>query len=396
MGAKNIERLLAAASGEPILDPGDAGTISVTEPLKVSSIITASAETRTLAVPPTVGLLHTIYLKTDGGTLTLTVTGGYDQAANTTMTFSDVGDYALFQSIDDNGTLRWQLVHHVSGSEVVVTETTQYSDNVGLQFGTGSDYALDWNGTYMQSGPSSGNALWETAPIRDQDPAIYTEYWDDFLYSASATASDLNAYVTTDDSSTGTNAYQDAANGVYNVVTAASDNDHHAMSTLNESWLFASGKRLWFEARFKLAEANTNESAWWFGFTDTLTTGGLQANTAGPLASYDGALIWKDEATMAVDFETSNASTQATTTAMATFVTNTWTKVGFYFDGTATTSVVTPYYNVDDSAGMTAGTAQNITLSGLEEMHLVFGVKAGPTGGAETLQVDYIKVVQLR
>jgi len=29
-------------------------------------------------------------------------------------------------------------------------------------------------------------------------------------------------------------------------------------------------------------------------------------------------------------------------------------------------------------------------------MHAVFGVKAGPSGGAETLQVDYLKIVQLR
>jgi hypothetical protein len=29
-------------------------------------------------------------------------------------------------------------------------------------------------------------------------------------------------------------------------------------------------------------------------------------------------------------------------------------------------------------------------------MHAVFGVKAGPTAAAETLQVDYIRIVQLR
>lgn len=29
-------------------------------------------------------------------------------------------------------------------------------------------------------------------------------------------------------------------------------------------------------------------------------------------------------------------------------------------------------------------------------MYLLFGVKAGPTAAAETLQVDYVKVVQAR
>lgn len=37
-----------------------------------------------------------------------------------------------------------------------------------------------------------------------------------------------------------------------------------------------------------------------------------------------------------------------------------------------------------------------ITLSSLEEMNLIYGIKAGPSGGAETLQVDYVRCVQLR
>ena len=265
----------------------------------------------------------------------------------------------------------------------------------GRQLGIGPEGQLIVDGSRATG--AKQNDLWRYAPsLNDNDPSRFHLYFDDFLNPASATASDLQAYTETDDGATGTNAFQDAAGGVYNVVTAAADNDYHAMSSVAENWLFASGKELWFEARFRLAEANTNESAWWFGLTDTLTTGGFQANAAGPLASYDGALIWKDEATMTVDFETSNATTQNTTSAIATFVTNTWTKVGFYFDGTATTSTITPYVDIGDGNGYTEGTAQNITLSGLAEMHAVFGVKAGPTAGAETLQVDYLKILQLR
>lgn len=262
----------------------------------------------------------------------------------------------------------------------------------GKRLGLGPNDELIISGSRV-TGPKPP-ILWTGAPAAsDIDPANAFVFFDDFF------SADHHTYASVDDSGTGTNAYQDAAGGVYSVVTAGADNDYHAMTSVAENWLFATGKELWFEARFKLAEANTNESAWWMGFTDTLTTGGLQANAAGPLASYDGALIWKDEATMAIDFETSNAGTQATTTAMATFVTNTWTKVGMYFDGDADgdgTGIITPYYDVGGGDGWQAGTAQNITLSGLAEMHLVFGVKAGPSGGAETLQMDYVKVVQLR
>lgn len=241
------------------------------------------------------------------------------------------------------------------------------------------------------------NALWKNAPARDQDPSRVFEIFDDFVNAASATASDVQAWTAVNDGATGTPAFQDAAGGVFNVVTAAADNDYSAYSSINEVFKFAAGKALWFEARFKLAEANTNESTWWFGLTDTLTTGGMQANTGGPLASYDGALFWKTpETAMTINFETSNAATQNTLSAAWTGVTDTWTKVGFYFDGTATTSTITPYVDIGDGNGYVAGTAQDITLSGLEEMHVVFGVKAGPTAGAETLQIDYVKCMQIR
>lgn len=265
----------------------------------------------------------------------------------------------------------------------------------GKRIGLGPNGELIVNGAVISPPTSVGvSPLWANCPASLADPA-YSVFFDDFLNPASATASDYHAYTSTDDSGTGTNAFQDAACGIYNVVTAAADNDYHAMSTVAENWLFASRKPLWFEARFKLSEGTTNESTWWFGLTDTLTTGGMQANAAGPLASYDGALIYKTpETALTVNFETSNAGTQNTLAAFATGISNTWHRAGFYFDGTATTSTITPYFH--NGTSWTIGAAQNITLSGLEEMHAVFGVKAGPTAAAETLQVDYLKIVQLR
>lgn len=260
--------------------------------------------------------------------------------------------------------------------------------------GLAADGSLIVNGSRVSNATQDG--LWAGAPsLADNDPSRFYLFFDDFLNPASGTASDYHAYTSNDDAGTGTNAFQDAPGGIYNVVTAAADNDYHAMSSVSESWKFAAGKELWFEARFKVAEATTNESTWWFGLTDTLTTGGMQANAAGPLASYDGALIWKTpETAMTVNFETSNAGTQNTLSAFATSITNTWQRVGFYFDGVATTSTITPYFH--NGTEWTVGAAQDITLAGLEEMHFCCGIKAGPTGGAETLQLDYIRILQLR
>ena len=259
-----------------------------------------------------------------------------------------------------------------------------YLDSEYVTFGTGSDVPLGWNGTYLQGGSST---MWANAPSKADArfECIAHEYFDDFLDDAS------HAYTETDDGGTGAwTLSTDAAGGVATIATAAADNDHHAISPDAEQWLFTSGKKLWIEARVKLTEATTNESAIWFGLTDTLTTGGIQADAVGPLASYDGALIWKDEASLTWDFETSNAATQKTADEIGTYTSGAWTTLGFYFDGTATTATVTPY--IDG----TAGTAKTITLAGLQEMHMVLGVKAGPTAAAETLHVDYIRCLQLR
>lgn len=261
-------------------------------------------------------------------------------------------------------------------------------------FGAGTSILVDPS---VSSGPEVG--LWNGAPsLLNPDPISAIRIFEDFINPASATASDTLAWVDMNDGATGTNAFQDIAGGWFNIVTAAANNDYHGFRSQNKTFLFAAGKKTWFEARFKIAEATTNESAWWFGFNDTTTTGGFQAGTSGPLASFSGVLMYKNSASMALNMMTSNAAAQATTAAMATVVTNTITRVGFYFDGTATTSVVTPWYEVTGVAGasMIAGAPQNITLAALNPMYLMWGVKAGASGAAETLQTDYIAAVQIR
>jgi hypothetical protein len=67
--------------------------------------------------------------------------------------------------------------------------------------------------------------------------------------------------------------------------------------------------------------------------------------------------------------------------------------VAFVWDGVGS---ITPYAAVNDSNTMTSYPAVALSATGLEEMHVVFGVKAGPTGAAETLQIDYILMAQER
>lgn len=245
--------------------------------------------------------------------------------------------------------------------------------------------------------PNGLNNLEENHPLADMGilhPTKVFTVFDDFNYVLNATTSSTLTWGSVDDGATGTNAFQDAAGGVYNVVTAAADNDYHAMVTQHETFKITAGKKLWVEARVKVAEATTNESTWWVGVTDTTTTGGMQANALGPLASYDGALFWKTpETALTLNFETSNAATQNTLSAAWTTVSDTWTKVAFMWDGV---DKVWPYAAVNGSETWVPGTPQSLSATGMEEMHVVFGIKAGPTAAAETLQIDYILVAQER
>jgi len=257
----------------------------------------------------------------------------------------------------------------------------------GRRLAIGFDGEIIASGTPISGAPATFGPMVGCPSLNELQPGLVTAFFDDCL-----TVGGLASFTSVDDGGTGANVFVDVAGGVYGIVTAAADNDHHAMVSNGEHWIFAAGKPMWFEARVKVAEAATDDSTWWIGFTDTVTTGGMQANALGPLASYDGALFFKTpETALTLNFETSDAGTQVTSAAIALSVTDTWTRVGFYFDGI---SSITPYTDV--GAGWVQHTAHAVTPANLAEMHLVAGIKAGPGGAAETLQVDYIKAVQVR
>ena len=283
------------------------------------------------------------------------------------------------------------------GSSTSASFQRQEAGNIALLdaetviFGTGSDIQKQWDGSTLISAPGSG--LWAGAPSPDDpDPFKAITIFDDFISGVDTGTQ----WITLDDAGTGTNTYGDQIGGSLNILTAGANDDYHAMRSTAQAFDFVGRNELWFEARFKITEAATNQSCWWFGLTTSDTTGGFQAAGAGPLATYDGALIYKIEGAMAIDAETSNAGSQDVETGLATFVTNTWTRVGFHVSSAATTAICTAYFDVAGGTGaLTAhGTTMNITRSGMVPMNIVFGVKSG--GSVETMLVDYVKCVQLR
>ena len=92
-----------------IADPGNAGAISVTASGHVD-IVTAAAETRTIAAPSFTGQELLVSMKTDGGNDVITVATSIDQSAHTTITLNDAGDSVLLIAKINGANKRWSVV----------------------------------------------------------------------------------------------------------------------------------------------------------------------------------------------------------------------------------------------------------------------------------------------
>ena len=92
-----------------IADPGSAGAIPVTASGHVD-LVTAAAETRTLAAPSNVGQLLLISLKTDGGNCVITCATTVNQTGNNTITLDDAGDAILLVAKASGTNKRWSVV----------------------------------------------------------------------------------------------------------------------------------------------------------------------------------------------------------------------------------------------------------------------------------------------
>lgn len=89
-------------------DPGDGGTIRVTQDLQILELVSAAAETRTLAAPTKPGIRFVIRMLTDGGDIVVTPDNGFEGGANQA-TFADVGDMLTLISVATSSGFRWAI-----------------------------------------------------------------------------------------------------------------------------------------------------------------------------------------------------------------------------------------------------------------------------------------------
>lgn len=91
-----------------ITDPGNTAAIPVTNSGHVQ-IVTAGAETRTLAAPTFVGQQLLICMKTDGGDCVIAVATTVNSTGNNRITLNDAGDNILLHAIQNGSNIRWRV-----------------------------------------------------------------------------------------------------------------------------------------------------------------------------------------------------------------------------------------------------------------------------------------------
>lgn len=103
--------------------PANGATLTIDRQDMVVPVASTAAWAITIAQPTKAGVRCMVVLDTDGGDLTLTVTGGYNADGDTTITFADAGDFVILASIKVGASYYWRVIAH-EGTNAAVEDIT--------------------------------------------------------------------------------------------------------------------------------------------------------------------------------------------------------------------------------------------------------------------------------
>ena len=195
-------------------------------------------------------------------------------------------------------------------------------------------------------------------------------YFEDFDYY---TAGD---WTVTETDAGATQALTDGDGGLLLITNTAADNDLVSLQKKGESFRFATGKALFFEARFKVSDATQSD-----------VVIGLQITDTTPLDVSDGVFFIKADGAATVNFLVEKNNTATTASAIATMADDTYIRLGFYYDGS---SAVQYFVN-----GTYTGSSVTTNLPDDEDMTVTIAIQNGEAV-AKTMTVDYIYVAKER
>lgn len=207
------------------------------------------------------------------------------------------------------------------------------------------------------------------ADMGQNAPSNFHNYFEDFDYYVAGD------WTVTETDSGATQALTDGDGGLLLVTNTAADDDLVALQKKGESFRFASGKKLWFEARFKVSDATQSD-----------VVIGLQITDTTPLDVTDGVFFIKADGSTSVSLRVEKNNT-ATATTVTTLANDTFITLGFFYDGDSTI-----YYFVNGALG---GSSVTTNLPDDEDLTVSFALQNGEAV-AKTMTVDYINVAKER
>jgi hypothetical protein len=221
--------------------------------------------------------------------------------------------------------------------------------------------------------PNGVTNVGEDSPFADLSmpvPTLFHTYFEDFDYY---TAGD---WTVTETQAGATQALTDGDGGLLLITNTAADDDLVSLQKVGESFRFASGKKLFFEARFKVSDATQSDFVVGLQITDTT-----------PLDVSDGVFFIKADGSTSVSLVVEKNGTATTTASVATAANDTFIRLGFYYDGA---SAIEYFVN-----GVTRGTSVTTNLVDDEDLTPTFAIQNGEAV-AKTMTMDYIFVAKER
>lgn len=164
--------------------------------------------------------------------------------------------------------------------------------------------------------------------------------------------------------------------GVLVITNDDASGDADFFQKVGESFKFESGKKLWFESRFKIDNA-----------TNSAVVMGLQITDTTPLDVTDGVFFLKSSGDTKFDFLVEKNNTATTTSEVFTLVDDTFCTLGFHYNGSDKVDI---YAN-----GLLVGTSVTTNLPDDEELTISFGVQNG-SAVSRVMTLDYILAEKAR
>ncbi|QDP58760.1 MAG: hypothetical protein GOVbin1573_47 [Prokaryotic dsDNA virus sp.] len=205
------------------------------------------------------------------------------------------------------------------------------------------------------------------------DPTKWHVFFDDF---DTFTAGQWTITTTEAGGGSASEALTDGDGGLLLITNDSADDDADFFQKVGESFLFETGKRLWFKARFKVNDATQSDVVMGLQITDTT-----------PLDVTDGVFFIKADGAATVDFRVEKNNTATTESAVATMANDTFIVLAFYYDGKSKVEAW-----VD---GVKKATLATTNLPDDEALTVSFGIQNG-AAAAKTMTLDYVLAAKER